>query len=166
MSSDEHQNIAIPVGEFEGEFIRSFEGKLPALTLDMPEGYRRGTHLKLEVEVRIRNVDFIEGKSRNGERGDLSRNHVFALEEIRLADAWDPATRPSNVGGNVAGSAWEEAFLDFVHGDTDELDFDGELVPQRVQDMVKAYWDAFGGVSTPVGTEPVESESVEFDPEF
>jgi len=162
MTSDEHQNIAIPVGEFEGEFIRNFEGRLPALTLDMPEGYRRGTHLKLEVEVRIRNVDFIEGKSRNGEPGDLSRNHVFALEEIRLVDAWDPANRPSNVSGNLAADSWEETFLDFVHGDTDELDFDGELVPQRVQDMLKAYWDAFGGVSTPVGMPAPADDDVEF----
>lgn len=149
MSSDGGQNSpAIPVAEFEGEFVRSFEGKLPALTLDMPEGYVRGTHLKLELEVRVRNVHYDEmGKER-----DLTRMHQFALEEVRLTDAFDPAHRPDNVGGNLAAAGWEEAFLDFVHGDTDELDFDGEEIPERLQEMVKAYFDAFGGVSTPVGS--------------
>lgn len=148
MTSDGSQNSpAIPVAEFEGELVRSFEGRLPALTLDMPEGYVRGTHLKLELEVRVRNVHYDEDKEK-----DLTRMHQFALEEVRLTDAFDPASRPNNVGGNLTADSWEEAFLDFVHGDTDELDFEGEEVPERLKEMLKAYFDAFGGVSTPVGT--------------
>ena len=127
---------SIPVAEFEGEFVRAMEGKLPPLMLDMPEGYPRGTHLKMEVEVRVRNVSYLEDK-----RGDLTRQHTFALEEVRLVEAFDPAARPNNVGGNSAGDAWSEKLMDFLEGDVDELDFDGEEVPDRLREMLKLYFD-------------------------
>ena len=136
MGSDDHLKT-LPVAEFEGEYVRAFEAKLPAITLDMPEGYLRGTHLLLALEVRIRNVAYDEDK-----RGDLTRRHTLALEEIKLTDAFDPASRPSNVGGNSAGDAWVETFLDFVHGDVDQLDFDGEEIPERLREMLKLYFDA------------------------
>lgn len=140
----------IPVAEFEGEFVRKFEGKLPQLALEMPVGYPRGTHLTMELEVRVRNVHYDEDR-----RGDLVRMHAFVLEEVKLRDAFDPATRPDNVGGNLASDAeepWVAELLDFIEGHADEVHLDGLVVPDRLRDMVKAYFDAFGGVSTPVGT--------------
>lgn len=121
----------IPIAEFEGEFVRQFEGRLPALTLDMPEGYTRGTHLLLAVEVRVRNVSYVEDK-----RGDLTRHHVFALEEISLKEAFDPATRPNNVGGTSAGDAWAERLLDYLHGDVDELDLEEDEIPPRLRELL------------------------------
>lgn len=143
----------VPIAEFEGEFVRSFEGRLPAIQLDMPEGYRRGTHLKLEVEVRVRNIGYDEQKSRSKDiPGDLSRIHTFALEEVKLVDAFDPANRPTNVGGNSAGDAWVDHLMEFLDGETDELNFDGEEIPERLQEMLKAYFDALGEVPTGVGS--------------
>lgn len=88
-----------PGVEFEGESVHSMEGVLPGLTLDMPVGYTRGTHLALAVEVRVRHVTFAEDR-----RGELVRRHSFALEEIRVTDAFDPNDRPDNVGGSMSGS--------------------------------------------------------------
>lgn len=127
---------SIPVAEFEGEFIRAFEAKLPAITLDMPVGYPRGTHLQLGVEVRVRYVNFPEDK-----HGDLVRQHTLALEEITLLDAFDPASRPSNVGGNSAGDAWIHELVSFLEGDHDTLDFDGHQIPDRLREMLKLYFD-------------------------
>jgi len=122
----------IPVMEFEGSFVREMEGQLPGITLDMPEGYKRGTHLTMDVEVRVRNVIFKENKD-----GDLIRQHVFALEEIKLVDAFDPAVRPNNVGGNSAGDVWVEALIDYLEERTDELDFEGEKIPDRLREMLE-----------------------------
>lgn len=137
----------MPVMEFEGSFIRHMEGKLPALVLDMPEGYQRGTHLKMNVEVRIRHVLFNENKD-----GDLVRQHVFAIEDVQLTEAFDPATRPesSSVGGNSAGDDEPEdgrvmrrsarrALMAYLEGESDELDFDGEEIPERLREMLEAY---------------------------
>lgn len=139
MSSDEGLK-PIPVAEFEGEFVRVMEGKLPAITLDMPEGYARGTHLILSVEARVRNVSYIEDR-----KGDLTRQHTFALEEVRLTDAFDPAHRPTNVGGSMSSEAdesWMAPFVAFLEGEVDELNFDGEEIPDRLRDILKAYAEA------------------------
>jgi hypothetical protein len=125
-----------PVMEFEGSYIRQMEGRLPSITLDMPEGYQRGTHLTMEVEVRVRHVGFNENKD-----GDLVRQHVFALEEVRLTDAFDPATRPNNnVGGTAAGDTWEGHLMAYLNGEADELDFEGEPIPDRLHEMLKALY--------------------------
>jgi len=146
----------MPVMEFEGSYVREMEGKLPQITLDMPEGYKRGTHLSMEIEVRVRNVNMHENKD-----GDLVRQHVFALEEIKLTDAWDPDTRPNNVGGNSAGDAWESSLMDYLNGETDELDFEGEEIPDRLHEMLQALYgkqatEAIGGtpaIATPFQTD-------------
>lgn len=93
----------IPVAEFEGSFVRTMEGKLPAMTLDMPEGYARGTHLKMLVEVRVRNVRYEEDKS-----GELKRQHVFALEEIQLLGAYTAEEVDPGVGGNASAAAQDD----------------------------------------------------------
>lgn len=132
MHDSDGQLKPIPVAEFEGEFVRNFEGKLPAIVLDMPEGYQRGMHLVMEVEVRVRNVGYIEDKKQ-----DLTRQHIFALEEVRLKEAFDPAHRPTNVGGSSAGDAWEDRLLAFFAGETDDLDFEGEEIPERLRALLE-----------------------------
>lgn len=109
----------ILIAEFEGDYVRDFEGKLPALSMVMPEGYARGTHLKLLVEVRIRNVRYEEKRAKTDERPELVRQHMFALEEIQLLGAYTPDEMDPGVGGTAAASAEEseEAVPDF------EVDF-------------------------------------------
>lgn len=122
------------VMEFEGEFVRVMEGRLPQITLDMPEGYRRDTHLKLELEVRVRNVNFTEvGKSH-----DLARVHTFALEAARLVGAFDPALTQSGVGGNASGN-WQEALLAYARGETTTVEYEGDRdeLPARVQLLIE-----------------------------
>lgn len=97
---------ALPVEQvffFEGEPVHQMEGKLPAITLEMPEGYARGTHLKMEVEVRVRNVRY-EEIARGPEKGDLVRQHVFALEEIKLLRAFGADEADPGVGGSASVS--------------------------------------------------------------
>lgn len=134
--SDDELLKAIPVAEFEGEFVRQHDGKMPAIVLDMPEGYPRGMHLVLEAEVRVRNIGYVEDKKTK----DLTRHHELVLEEIRLKEAFDPAARPNVIGGSV-GEAWEETLLDYLHGDVDELDFDGEQIPDRLRALLEAAFD-------------------------
>lgn len=128
----EPSEVAIPVAEFEGEFVRSMVGKLPAVPMDMPEGYKRGTHLVFGVEVRVRNVSYEEDK-----HGDLSRVHHFALEEVKLLEAFNAEHRPTNVGGSVAGDAWLPALLSYVRGDTETFEYDGEDLPDRLRVLTK-----------------------------
>lgn len=125
--------FAIPVAEFEGEFVRQMDGKLPGITLEMPEGYKRGTHLILNLEVRVRDVSYHEqGKDR-----DLVRQHTLALEEVVLADAFDPDDRPNNVGGTAAGGSWLDVLGDWLEGKTETLDFEGEEIPERLQQLLE-----------------------------
>lgn len=90
---------AAPTGfQFEGDFIHDLEGKLPAMTVEMPEAYARGTVLRLNVEVRVKSVRHEENR-----KGDLVRQHVFALESINLAAAFKPEEDRSTVGGSASG---------------------------------------------------------------
>lgn len=93
------KSLEVPVAEFEGEWVRHMLGKLPALVIEMPVGYSRGTHLKMEVEVRVRDVAMKEVK------GELTREHTFALEEIKLLGAYSADEMDPGVGGNAAAGA-------------------------------------------------------------
>lgn len=110
MSSDErlpdvvHSTaLEVPVAESDGEYIQSFLGKLPAITLDMPVGYRRGTHLKFEVEVRVRGI--LDDEDR---KGNLHRTHTFALEEVKLIGAYTAEQLDPGVGGSAAVGAEDD----------------------------------------------------------
>lgn len=137
--ASDDRSKAMPVAEFEGEMVRQMEGKLPALTLDMPEGYRRNTHIRMNLEVRVRHVDHIEDS-----RGDLVRRHMFAIEDAQMIDAFDPATRPDPVDGNLSGS-WQMQLAAFLNEEVDELDFEGNEIPVRLRDMLKVYFDMEAG---------------------
>lgn len=93
----------LPPMSFEGIPVTGMEGVLPSITLDMPEGYPLGTHLRFEVEVRIANVRYEEGKGRK--RSDFIRRHVFATEGVTLAAAFVPGEAASAPVGSAAGSA-------------------------------------------------------------
>jgi hypothetical protein len=89
---------AIPVVEFEGAYVTQMEGRLPSISLEMDEGYKRGTILRLQVEVRVKNVRYEEGRN-----GELTRQHVFALDGVQLVAAFSPEEANDAVGGSASG---------------------------------------------------------------
>lgn len=95
--------LEVPVAEFEGEWIRQMHGVLPSQTIEMPVGYARGTHLKFEIEVRVRDIAIKEIK------GELTRVHTFAVEDhkVRLLGAYTADELDPGVGGNAAAGAEE-----------------------------------------------------------
>lgn len=116
MTSDEQQNLPavpqihsleIPVAEFEGEMVRIMVGKIPAIALEMDYGYSRGTHLKLELEVRVRSVRVDEVNSGKN-KGDLFREHQFVIEEARILGAYTQEEMDPGVGGGLAAGAVDE----------------------------------------------------------
>lgn len=116
MSSDDQQNLPevvqkaepvhatqIPVAEFEGEYVRVMLGKLPGITMEMDYGYARGTHLKLELEVRVRSVQVDEVASGKN-KGELFRLHQFAIEEAKILGAYTADEADPGVGGGLAAN--------------------------------------------------------------
>lgn len=132
--SDEDLNPSVgAVAEFEGEFVRSMEAKLPGITIVMPEGYKRNMHLVLQVECRVRSLDHPEDKK----TGELTRMHNMALEAVRLTEAFHPDARPNNVGGNAASDSWKSRLLAFIEGDDDELEIDEtDELPDRLRALL------------------------------
>lgn len=133
--------------QFEGDFIQDLEGKLPAMTVEMPEAYARGTVLRLNVEVRVKSVRHEENR-----KGDLVRQHVFALESINLAAAFKPEEDRSSVGGSASSTpeqtpeeaeelgltigrssdAWDGRTIEVREGEVDPRT--GEVVDDREYD--------------------------------
>jgi hypothetical protein len=85
--------------EFEGDVVSECEGKLPQIVLDMPEGYVRGTHLRMMVEVRVRNIRYEENR-----KGELVRQHVFALDSVQLVAAFPPGQASDEIVGDASGA--------------------------------------------------------------
>lgn len=128
-------SAAMPIAEFEGEIVRKMEGKLPVLTLDMAEGYPRHHHIVMEVEVRVRNINHVEDK-----HGDLVRHHNLAIVGAQIVETFSPDSRPTSISGHTGG--WQEELMAFLEGDADELDFDGEQIPDRLREMLKVYFES------------------------
>lgn len=105
---DERQNPEeVPVEpvtalSFEGIPVTGVEGVIPSIPLEMPDGYPIGTHLRFEVEVRVANVRYEEGKGRK--KGDFIRKHIFATEAVTLTDAFVPGEGATAPMGSAAGS--------------------------------------------------------------
>lgn len=91
---------SLPIVEIEGEIIRTMLGVMPKFEIEMPVGYKRGTHLKFEVEVRVRNFAINEDR-----KGNLARVHTFALEEIKLIGAYTADQVDPGVGGSASVGA-------------------------------------------------------------
>jgi len=88
---------------FEGNVVTKMEAVIPMVTLDMPEGYPVGTHLRFEVEVRVGNVRFEEGKGRH--KAEYSRKHVLSTESVQLTAAFLPSELDTATYGTAAGVA-------------------------------------------------------------
>lgn len=98
--------------EFEGAAITQYDGRIPAIKVECPEPYKRGTILKLSVEVRVKSVRLEENKD-----GDLTRSHIFAVETINVDEAYDPHAVPVVLSGSREHTIAE----DFVEAPQDQL---------------------------------------------
>lgn len=74
--------------EFEGDEVTDFTAQLPSASLEAPAAYPRGTLLNLSVQVRVKSVRLEEDR-----KGNLSRKHILALEDVSILDVLTPAQR-------------------------------------------------------------------------
>lgn len=84
---------------FEGDAVTDVEARLPAITLALGSSYPRNTHIRFNIEVRVKGVHVDETK--NG----LTRQHVLAYESVELVTAFDPAEAADTLGGSATSSA-------------------------------------------------------------
>lgn len=102
------------VDEFEGEKVRYFRGKLPAIPLEMPEGYPRGTHVIFQIETRVARVGYDEITARKDERrGELIREHQLVVEEVALVGAKTASQADPGIGGSASNRVEERDDFDF-----------------------------------------------------
>ena len=101
------------IDTFEGEYVRIMRGKLPAITLEMGEGFPRGTHVKLEVEARVRNVAY-QAATGKEHKGELVREHSFVIEEVALLRAMTAEEADPGVGGSAGRLVEQDDFGDVV----------------------------------------------------
>lgn len=78
--------------EFEGQEISEFIAAIPAMKLEAPDSYQRGTYLTLSVEVRVRSVRYEEVTS-GKHKGDLQKVHVLAVENVTVEETVTPQQR-------------------------------------------------------------------------
>lgn len=82
--------------EFEGALVTDMDARLPAIKVECPEAYKRGTILKLTMEVRVKSVRLEENRD-----GDLTRSHIFAVESVNVDEVYDPAEMIAQLSGSV-----------------------------------------------------------------
>ena len=98
--------------EFEGAPITDFLARIPAVTVECPEPYTRGTVLKLSLEVRVKSVRLEENRE-----GDLVRQHVFSIEDVQVKEVVTPEQLASQlVTGSAAGHSIVEGPLAEIEG--------------------------------------------------
>lgn len=114
--------IVEAVEQFEGSDVVEWEMKLPGATVECDRSFKRGMVIRLAVEVRVRNVGYVERKD-----GTLTRVHQATLEDVSVVSAFNPSDNHENVGGNLSGSAPDES-------DEDAPDALGGLQVGRTQD--------------------------------
>jgi hypothetical protein len=96
--------------EFEGDEVTDFTAMIPSLSLEADQAYPRGTYLTLKVEVRVRSVRIEEDR-----KGNLSRKHVLAIEDVQILERLTPDQRRA-----LLAQASAELTLDSGDGDAVE----------------------------------------------
>lgn len=96
--SGHSSEVAIRVGGGAG--IAGLEGKLPATTLVMESTYPLGTHLRLNIEARVKGMRIEEDKN-----GQLMLYHQLAIVSAQFVTAFDPAEAADTVGGSASSHA-------------------------------------------------------------
>jgi hypothetical protein len=136
--------------EFEGAKVVDFQAKLPAVTVECDD-YKRGTILRLAVEVRVKGVSHDEDKD-----GNLIRLHKMGIEDIEVVSAFDPEDSREGVSGSLAGGAPapDDEGVGLEIGSTSDQWPDGVA---KTDDGRSIDLET-GEVSSPNGSEPTEEE--------
>ena len=77
---------------FDGQEIAGYVAALPAMKLEAPDSYQRGTYMTLQVEVRVRSVRYEEVPT-GKHKGDLVKVHVLATEDVKILGVLTPQER-------------------------------------------------------------------------
>lgn len=77
----------------ENENVAAVEAKLPAFTVEIPNGYPRGTYLQMNVEFRVRGVRYEENR-----KGELVHQLILAVEDIELTKVLSPSEEVTSLG--------------------------------------------------------------------
>ena len=85
--------------QFEGAQVVDFQAKLPSVTVECDD-YKRGTILRLAVEVRVKGVSHDEDKD-----GNMVRLHKMGIEDIEVVAAFNPEDARDGASGSLAGGA-------------------------------------------------------------
>lgn len=131
------QSLEVPIAEFEGEFVRKFKGRMPPMNLDMDRGYKRGTHLNVLMELRVRDVAISEDKD-----AELTRQHNFTLEAIQVLKAFTAEEADPGVGGNAAGNyvpPWVQPLVQWIENG-EELDFGEAEIPPLLEEILTQFF--------------------------
>lgn len=173
MSSDERSNVPaipdsgivtpIPISVFEGEVVRYMDGKIPTITLEMDGGYPRGTHLVMEVPVRVRKVSIEEGKGKRA--GELVRVHDLVVDgDVLMKGAFTAEAMDSGVGGGLAVTGNDVEDEDPEPEETDERpDHCGDPEPHEAHTSNE---DEYGSSDFCTGTLPKAGGIDDNDPGF
>jgi len=108
MTDSDARPEPIYVAEFEGEYVRTMVGSLPAISLPMEGGYPRNTHLRMNLGLRVRNVRYDElskaEQKATGDIGGMKRVHIFSLEDAQVVEALTADQADEGAGGSAGGS--------------------------------------------------------------
>lgn len=92
------------VNEFEGDTISKIEVRIPATVVVVDESHLRGTHLRANVELRVKNVYYVEGG-----KGDLVRAEVVAVEWVQFQSSFAADQIQDDIGGSATAYAEQDA---------------------------------------------------------
>lgn len=111
-------DLAIPVSSFEGEYVRIMYGVIPKIRLPMDYGYARDTHLKVELEVRVRSV-LVDEMQTGKQKGELFREHNMVTEHIKIVGVYSAEEADIGVGGGLAANGHDIEDEDEPETETD-----------------------------------------------
>lgn len=158
----------ILIAEHEGEKVRFHRGKLPAITLDMAEGYPRGTHLFFQVEARVGPIKYDEITAKRDERhGELIREATLYIEEVGMLGVTSAAAAIPEIGGSASNRVEERD--DFEDGpdvcvyDNDDLELVHRGGCGKCRGRYNAWSDerAAAAISGPEAERSIEEEFLE-----
>jgi hypothetical protein len=97
--------------DFDGSPITSVEAKLPTFIVELPQGYRRGTHLRMEMDFRIRSVRYEENR-----KGELVQQLILAVEEVELKKVITPEEEVVSLGEAIQEDGVESERVPEIDG--------------------------------------------------
>lgn len=83
---------------FEGSDVVDWEVRFPSAVVETDRSFKRGSVIRLAVDVRVKNVSYVENRD-----GNLVRVHHVVMDDIEVVSTFAPGESRENVGGSLAG---------------------------------------------------------------